>query len=103
MTNSSVLTVDPALIRDQFVRFSAEERERRVYGNTQVREKRDDPKDVFLDLEAEIDVGHLGCIQSGGKIGKRSSARKMSSARCNYGAAPSSHKTRGAFGREAQR
>jgi hypothetical protein len=83
MTNSSVLAVDPALIRDQFVR--------------------DDPKDVFLDLEAEIDGGHSGCIQSGGKTGKRSSARKMSSARYNDGAAPSSHKTHGAFGREAQR
>ena len=87
---------------DPAVRLSTGEAERQAYSIAHIREKRDNPKDVLLDLEFDRDVAFTGGTPSGGKTGKRFSSRRMSSARYNYGPAPSAHRTAGAFGREVE-
>lgn len=74
-----------------------------IFDTARVVERREDPLDAVLDLTPP-DALPLDAdgAQTSVKMGKRSSAQKMSATRYNLGSTPRSHSVGGAFGKESR-
>lgn len=77
--------------------------ERQQYAETKVREKRNDPRTAGTDLPepGSEDIENRQGVS--GKIGKRSSAKKMESTRHNFETIPAATKAPGASGSKRKR